>query len=154
MRSMKSPASIIWTAFVAAGLVVLPLGVPEANASPRPAAHDSGGAPDTWVPTAAPMSVARSGQTATLLADGKVLIVGGRTAKAELYDPTTRTFAATGSMSIARPGGTATLLADGEVLVAGGCCRSGFNNLSSAELYDPTTGKWNLTGSMIHARSA
>jgi hypothetical protein len=44
--------------------------------------------PNVFAPTA-PMPVARAGQTATLLADGKVLVAGGGTAAAELYDPAT-----------------------------------------------------------------
>jgi hypothetical protein len=39
------------------------------------------------------MTTARVGHTATLLLDGRVLIVGGdKTGSAELYDPTSQTF--------------------------------------------------------------
>ncbi len=110
------------------------------------------GAANTWVPTAAAMPVAAAHQTATLLRDGKVLIVGGTSATALLYNPATRTFAPTASMPAARPGATATLLPDGDVLVAGGCCH-GDQNLASAELYDPHTGRWAATGSMAHGRA-
>ncbi len=73
--------------------------------------------------------------TATLLPNGKVLIAGGATqqpvqdglgqcqttslASAELYDPATGTFSATGSMTIPRSLQTATLLNNGKVLIAG-----------------------------------
>src|SRR2546426_1995858 len=66
------------------------------------------------------MAVPRQGHTATVLADGRVLIVGGDSATAELFDPTNRTFVAVSNMSRARRGHTATLLSDGRVLVAGG----------------------------------
>src|SRR5215471_16892818 len=77
------------------------------------------------------MTAPRLRHTATLLPDGKVLIAGGDTTcyigfpclrpdHAELYDPATGTFTATGSMSIAFPDEpNAVLLPDGKVLIAG-----------------------------------
>ena len=58
-------------------------------------------------------------------------------ASAELYDPKTGTFSATGSMTVPRDGHTATLLADGRVLIAGG--DDGSNAFATAEIYDPKT---------------
>jgi hypothetical protein len=86
--------------------------------------------------------------TATLLANGKVLIVGGQDqnsseiAGAELYDPATGMFTATGSLAQARMSHSATLLPGGKVLIAGGThsTPNGFQSLSSTELYDPATG--------------
>src|SRR6266481_8211280 len=71
------------------------------------------------------MATARDLQTATLLNNGKVLVVGGidnssALPSAELYDPATGTFTATGSMATARNLHTATLLNNGKVLVVGG----------------------------------
>jgi WD40 repeat protein len=97
------------------------------------------------------MSGARTGQTATLLPSGSVLIAGGDTAKAELYDPASGAFTTTGSMSAAREDATATLLPDGDVLVVGGS--HGNVQLNSAELYNPTSGTWVLTGPLSVARS-
>jgi N-acetylneuraminic acid mutarotase len=106
------------------------------------------------VPTGA-MSARRSGATATLLQDGEVLVAGGGSASAELYNPKTGAFKATAPMTTPRTDATATLLQDGEVLVAGGCCQLGnpYKSLTSAELYDPTTGTWSATGSLNVPRS-
>jgi hypothetical protein len=107
------------------------------------------------------MTTPRSGHTATLLNNGKVLITGGSNTSpagingldsAELYDPVSQTFTPTqGTMTTPRTGHTATLLADGTVLVAGG------NNSTaamSAEIYVPTTDSFHATGNMTKARGA
>ena len=90
----------------------------------------------------------RDSHTATLLANGKVLVAGGYNswsnflATATLYDPATGTWVATENMSTRRFGHSATLLASGKVLVTGGCNY----DEPQAELYDPGTGTWKLTG--------
>ncbi len=71
------------------------------------------------------MASAHWSHTATLLPDGKVLVAGGNydtviLATAELYDPATGRWTATGSMAEERHSHTATLLPNGKVLVAGG----------------------------------
>jgi hypothetical protein len=83
---------------------------------------------------------------------GKVLIVGGsdghaRLASAELYDPQTGTFAATGNMAQPRAEHASALLPDGRVLVTGGNRASG-HVLATAEIYDPATGTFEQTGDM------
>ena len=102
------------------------------------------------------MEVERAAHTATLLADGRVLIAGGiRTgeaalASAEIYDPQTRKFSPTGSMAAVRSGHTATLLKNGLVLLAGGFDDE--DTVATAELYDPATGRFEPTGSLTAPR--
>jgi hypothetical protein len=100
------------------------------------------------------MNEARADHTATLLYDGKVLIVGGLSfgfssstpAGAELYDPSSRVFTPTSPMITPRTAHTATLLADGRVLIAGGSAGT------AAELYDPSRGTFTATGDMMVAQ--
>jgi uncharacterized repeat protein (TIGR03803 family) len=107
--------------------------------------------PGPGIVEATPVSVGSF--TATLLKNGKVLIAGGvakspagvdfETADAEIYDPATGTFTATGSMIVPRSNHTATLLTSGEVLIDGGRPEAGSN---PDELYDPSTGRFRFTG--------
>ncbi len=96
----------------------------------------------TWTITSN-LTFGRSSHTATLLPDGKVLVAGGfgydgfvyiPLARAELYDPASGIWTATGSLITGRGGHTATLLPDGEVLAAGGS-DTFLNPFASAELY-------------------
>ncbi len=90
--------------------------------------------------------------------NGKVLIVGGSDGSvpigsAELYDPATATFTATGSLNAARQFHTATLLPSGKVLICGGRgTAGGAAPVAAAELYDPTAGTFTNTGSMLSPR--
>jgi hypothetical protein len=105
---------------------------------------------------AASMLAPRSGQTATLLPNGKVLIAGGMRRNqdfyksAELFDPTTGTFQPTGEMHEARVGHIAVLLRSGKVLVAGGWVGGG--GTDAAEVYDPGTGKFSVIAKMTAPR--
>jgi hypothetical protein len=93
----------------------------------------------------------RTGHTATLLASGQVLIVGGSAAlPAFLYDRATGTFTATGSLARPRSGHTATLLPSGQLLIVGG---DGGDDpaVDTAELYDPASGTFSDTGSPASA---
>lgn len=107
------------------------------------------------------MTVSRADHTATLLANGQVLISAGSTGRsineavtdtAELYDPATNRFTATGKLAAPRHKHAAVPLSDGRALVIGGADSRlrGFYN--SAELYDPATGEFSPTGAMSAAR--
>jgi len=114
----------------------------------------------TFTPTGA-MTVPRAGQTITMLQDGRVLLTGGvqnagfrsQLASAEIYDPASGTFSATGSMSRPREGHTATTLRDGRVLIVGGSS-NGIQTLGSAEIYDPSSGVFSGTGHLNQPRVA
>jgi N-acetylneuraminic acid mutarotase len=107
----------------------------------------------SWFPTGN-LNTARVFHTATLLQNGKVLVVGGRDNganvldSAELYDPVTGMWSVTGRLNNPRGEYTATLLPDGRVLVVGGDTSPWDYGPSTAERYDPGTGTWSLTGSL------
>lgn len=106
-----------------------------------------------WVPTDN-LNQGRYRHTATLLADGRVLVAGGTGASgalssAELYDAATHTWSLTGNLGTGRYFHRATLLPTGRVLVTGGIVGG-----QSAELFDPATGTWASTGSMSRARDS
>ena len=103
----------------------------------------------------------RASHTATVLPDGRVLIVGGldgsRTlASALLVDPVSGSVRATGSLQSRRARHTATLLKDGRVLVAGGQAVSGttMTPLESVEIFDPASERFVNSSAMTAARAS
>jgi hypothetical protein len=112
---------------------------------------------DSFEPTR-DMVEAHVGHTATLLPDGRVLIVGGfnaagRTAAAELYDPRTGGFSQVAELAAPRASFTATLLPDGRVLIAGGETANR-RSQPMAEIYDPVTGTFSAGASLNAGRAA
>jgi hypothetical protein len=115
---------------------------------------------DPLVATGA-LNTARSDATATLLPDGRVIVIGGAKldgsahaplSSVESYESKTGKFSPAGDILTARMGHTATLLQDGTILVAGGEDEQG-NTFASAEIYDPDTAKSHPTGDMTEART-
>ena len=103
------------------------------------------------------------GRAATLLPNGNVLVTGGDPgyydtgdvrplSSAELYVPSSGTFALAGDMALPRGSPAATLLADGTVLITGGRIDPFDNTSPIAELYDPITGMFSLTGRLNSGR--
>jgi len=79
---------------------------------------------------------------------GGLNTVSPNLSNAELYDPATGTWTATGPLNTGRASFTATLLQNGEVLVAGGYSYATGHPLSITELYDSSTGSWTTTGAL------
>ena len=112
------------------------------------------------------LTIQRVGRSATLLADGRVLIAGGvstyrggpggATADAFIWDPVHATSTPTGPMLTARAVHSATVLADGRVLVVGGNTGvrvgAGLELVQSAEIWDPRTGSFGVVPSLSGVR--
>jgi N-acetylneuraminic acid mutarotase len=107
---------------------------------------------------AASLAKPRFGHTATLLDDGRVLVVGGgrgfgaSVRDVGIYDPVRDSWTAAAKSIERHFGHTATLLADGRVLVAGGYSADDEAS-AAAELYDPVTDAWTVAKPMLAART-
>ena len=100
----------------------------------------------------------RYGASATLLLDGRVLVVGGATIvpsaanpfddgaiqavsnEALLFDPTLGAFFPVSPLGLPRAFHTATLLPDGRVMIAGGISLDSLEPIDKVEFYDPFAG--------------
>jgi hypothetical protein len=113
---------------------------------------------------ASPMLKNRRSFSATVLADGRVLVAGGSQVdkpqlapfrEAEIFSPSTGAWTATGSMSTGRDEQLALRLEDGRVLVAGGAAQLTTKGLSSTwrtETWDPVSGIWTDQPHMLKPR--
>ena len=151
-RSLGSPWPMTWRMVVAAMLLLaliagtLAVGTKLLRSEP-PIPAERG----VFLPTGS-LATGREQASATVLSDGRVLVVGGYPAVsgAELWDPRTGGFTPAGDLSQPRWGHTATRLDDGSVLVAGGLGPDAGGTQSmvfSAEDLDPATMTFVPTGS-------
>ena len=104
----------------------------------------------------AQLNIERRGHTATLLDDGKVLIVGGDNQsgmirQAEIFDAAAQSVTLSAASIVARTDHTATKLSDGRVIVIGGQGQNG--SLTSTEIYDPMTASFTSAPSLTTPRS-
>jgi N-acetylneuraminic acid mutarotase len=109
--------------------------------------------------TAAGTDELRIENTATLLDNGRVLIVGGydqfQIPGAKLFDPSTGARTNAGTMVAKRFDHVAVKLADGRVLVAGGSTSTGASTASaSSEIYDPVLNTWSAASNLGFARQS
>jgi hypothetical protein len=112
---------------------------------------------NTFTPTGS-LAQARSGHSATLLPNGKVVVIGGlgtssTLSSVEIYDPAAGTWStSTASLATARKFHTATLLTDGRVVIVGGSS-SANAALASVEIFTSSSPAWSATGAMGAARA-
>ena len=171
IAELYDPASGTWTAtgrpriryhvehtatLLPDGRVLVAGGPPNGRDDGWPTAELYDPSSGSWTVTGNMVRV-RLGHTATLLPDGQGARGGRRTsegnskstASAELYDPSSGSWTATGNMVAIRIGGLhGDAAADGRVLVVGGFRSGGNGVLASAELYDPGTGTWTAAPNM------
>ena len=116
---------------------------------------------NTWT-AAGSIDAERDDATASLLRDGRVLLVGGvhdywyPFSHGEIYEPSTNTWSSSGGLNDPRAQHAAILLNDGRVLVTGGCTVCGGDAvqlLASAEIYDPSVNRWSAVTPMNIART-
>ena len=111
------------------------------------------------VATTLALNIERSSHTQTTLADGRVLIAGGRTgadgtnpgsriASVELFDPFTGLFTLSDAMAHTRSDHSATLLTDGRVLIAGG------DAAGTWQVFDPADDSWSAAFPLEHTRTS
>ena len=116
-----------------------------------------GATPGSWSSVGNAVVARGGGAIGVALADGRVLFAGGWNGSqpfsgnilgsAELYNPATQTFSATGSMLVPRYGATGILLADGRVLVAGGQTTGG--SVKTTEVFDPASGTFSAGPTLL-----
>jgi hypothetical protein len=163
--SMNTPRASHTATLLPDGRVLVVGGEAEISSLESAEIYDSTSAsPNKWTEVAPLTDSDRTQHTATLLPDGKVLVVGGQGCvdhpeclqfsalkTAQIYDPELDTWTPADPMVTGRYGHSATLLPNGTVLVVGGRGEAG-QPLDSAEVFDSATGHWADGGSFADAR--
>lgn len=104
-----------------------------------------------------PLAIARAYHTASLLPDGRVMVIGGTEsggqplASVEIYDPQKDAWFDGPDLHIARTGHTASVLPDGSVLVVGGIDADG-RPIAAAERWSPVDNTWSSEGLLLEPR--
>ncbi len=169
------PLRSLWFALVLLSILVAcseaPLSTSTSTSSSSSGAGGGGG--EAVVPAADPTGFragplllpGRTHHTATLLRDGRVLVIGGEDPSGDpipnvdVFDPVTETFTSLAPLAEPREFHTATLLSDGRVLVTGGGLNSqigipsGEGVLKSAAVFDPATSTFSPVGDMADPRA-
>jgi hypothetical protein len=137
----------------------------ESAGSMPPAAHLYDEVSDSWSSTANAPSLDRHSAQMTMLPSGRVLYSAGYSGggggptynSAEIYDPVTKLWSATGSLVKARFGHGAALLTTGpfagQVMVCGGLDRATLIDTATCERFDPDTGLWSPAPTMGSPRA-
>jgi hypothetical protein len=125
------------------GRVLLAAGYSYESATDTATAETYDQGSDTFTAVPGGLVSARDGHQTLLLPNGRVLIAGGNSATAEVFDPqdyTPHTWSSTPpsapSLATSRSANTATQIGDGRVLIAGGRDASG-SLVTATELFDP-----------------
>lgn len=115
-------------------------------------------APDDQIPIISAASpVARMLHTASILPNGRILVVGGVSSGnralsgVQIYDPVQDVWTDAAPLGSARFQHAAVVLPNGRVLVTGGLFRSS-TPLAGGEIYDPGTDSWSLATTMLVPR--
>ena len=114
--------------------------------------------------TAASMNYARGSHTATVMADGRVLVTGGynpdydfQMVQCEIYDPATNEWTETDPLQEGRDNHAAILMSDGTVMVSGGRFYNSdlvlYQGKTSCEIYDEANEEWTMGQPHDHGQS-